>query len=241
MLIVCTHRKHKNVVGLHGVCTSEEGDPLVVMSFAAKNTLVHFLEFSSCDQIDSEERFQILEGIAQGLRMIHACDILHLDIKPANVLIAEDGTPWLTDFGTSESLSTTTRKGGAGTCQYMSPERFDDYEAPTKAADVFSLGVLMWEVLVGETPWAGKDRAKIMKSVCMKEGRPSLASGADWRESPHVVATGMGGLIELMWAQEHEDRPTIETASDAPPPPPFFRLHTRRFFVRLNELITLDL
>jgi mitogen-activated protein kinase 1/3 len=93
--------QHKNIVRLHGACTAEPGPLLLVMGFAARGTLAQWLETGG---LDTRQRFRLLQGIAAGLQAVHAIDILHLDLKPANVLINEDCTVKLCDYGLARSI-----------------------------------------------------------------------------------------------------------------------------------------
>ena len=110
--------RHPNVVRLHGACL--EPTPCLVMAFAAGGGL---------DQAVREGRFtsvpdviKLLAGIARGMEAVHAHKVIHLDLKPENVLLSTDNVPWVTDFGLSTSTNlasmSTSSVGGRGTLYY---------------------------------------------------------------------------------------------------------------------------
>ena len=110
--------RHPNVVRLHGACV--EPAPCLVMAFAAGGGL---------DQAVREGRFasvpdviKLLAGIARGMEAVHAHKVIHLDLKPENVLLSADNVPWVTDFGLSTSTNLASMSassvGGRGTLYY---------------------------------------------------------------------------------------------------------------------------
>ncbi|MET7451887.1 protein kinase [Streptomyces sp. NPDC005574] len=111
-------------------------------------------------------------GIASALSAIHAEGIVHLDLKPANVLLTEDG-PRVIDFGIAQiERLTGPRSGFAGTYAYASPEQILEHEQFTPASDVFSLGTLLARLALGRLPWGRKVLA-VMSNIC--GGTPDLA------------------------------------------------------------------
>jgi serine/threonine protein kinase len=124
------------------------------------------------------------------------------------------GTPWISDFGFSASLRSMSVGGGmAGTLQYNAPEllrsRRKGGALKSSAADVYAYGVLLWQMLVGERPWAGDRDPEIIESV--KEGeRPELTGGGEWREQ---MPQPLADLVQECWQQDHEARPSFEVVS----------------------------
>ncbi|KAG2483659.1 hypothetical protein HYH03_017462 [Edaphochlamys debaryana] len=121
--------------------------------------------------------------IAKGLEYLHPT-IVHRDLKPANVLLnnADSDTPVvkLTDFGLSRLNHTViiTRAPGAGTPAYLAPECYEasNVEAGviTHHADMYSYGILLWEMLAGRRPWEGRDHLEVARDVMGKRARPPL-------------------------------------------------------------------
>ena len=164
--------RHPNVVRLYGVCIGER--PSVVMPFAAGGSLQDKLKglgsgAGNRATLPLSESVLLMAGIARGMSAVHAHAIIHLDLKPDNILLAFDGTPWITDFGLATSSNATSfsnSAGGRGTQQYMAPELFRSKRRggaiTSPKADVYSFGVLSWQVLTGAVPWQGKVRLDFM-------------------------------------------------------------------------------
>jgi hypothetical protein len=214
--------RHPNVIQLLGVCSS---DPIcVVMPVAAGGNLRDRLQCGgggasspprSSAAIPVPEALPLLLGIAKGMSCVHKNGIIHLDLKPENILFSSDGTPWITDFGLATSASEgsfSNSAGGRGTLQYKAPELFRSKRRggaiTSPAADVYSFGVLAWQVCTGCVPWDGEMDTEIMEGV--KDGdRPSVEGVEDWK----TVMAGhseLAELIERCWGQEHTARPGFE-------------------------------
>jgi len=119
---------------------------------------------------EAEAKFYIAEVIL-ALEYLHSKDIIYRDLKPENVLIDSEGHICLTDFGTSKSLKDEQKETNTfiGTCDYMAPEIIKSTEYG-KAVDWWSLGVFIYEILVGVTPFCCKsnDENKIMENILNK-------------------------------------------------------------------------
>ena len=121
--------------------------------------------------MDLREVIHLLEPVASALDHAHAHGILHRDIKPSNVLITKEGTPILADFGLAKMTGTiqrlTTSGVVMGTPEYMSPEQAaDEFVGP--ASDIYSLGVVAYEMLTGRVPFAGDTPAATLLSHATK-------------------------------------------------------------------------
>ena len=122
-----------------------------------------------------EKTLQIISEIADALHYAHQMDIVHQDIKPSNIIIDQDGHAYLTDFGLAltkrppgTSMKTLDAVSGmSGTIPYMSPEQFDDMEVRQlgPATDIYSLGVVAYEMLVGQWPYTSKAPGPIMQQI----------------------------------------------------------------------------
>jgi serine/threonine-protein kinase PpkA len=115
--------------------------------------------------LTSEAAVTILEQLAGCLHFVHERGIIHRDVKPANILFRSDGTPVLTDFGIAKELHAKTKltaTGAAlGTPYYLSPEQLQG--APvTRSVDIYSLGIVFYEMLTGEVPYQGDSYAVVL-------------------------------------------------------------------------------
>lgn len=108
-----------------------------------------------------EQAWHLLHDAASGLAFLHSRNpvIIHQDIKPDNIMIGDDGTYMITDFGVSAHSRSALRKSvseafsSAGTVAYMAPERFGKDNSPIMASDVYSLGATVFEMLTGDAPF----------------------------------------------------------------------------------------
>ncbi|MGW4272659.1 protein kinase domain-containing protein [Streptomyces seoulensis] len=124
-----------------------------------------------CGPLDSALVRVLGAGIAVALTAVHAEGIVHLDLKPANVLLTEDG-PRVIDFGIAQiERLTEPRRGFTGTYAYASPEQLREQRAFTPASDVFSLGTLIARLVLGRSPWGG-DTPTVVASI--RAGTPDL-------------------------------------------------------------------
>jgi serine/threonine protein kinase/Tfp pilus assembly protein PilF len=151
------------------------------------------------------------QRIAEGLAHAHARGILHRDLKPANVLLTEDGQPMILDFNlaTEKQFDDPADVIAGGTLPYMSPEQIASIECskPLDAqADVYSLGVMLFEMLTGQLPFRqnGGDRRQMI------EERRNRAPGP--RELTRTVSIGVDSIIRKCLAPGTEDR--YHTASE---------------------------
>ncbi len=112
-----------------------------------------------------EESLYYLRSIAEALRVIHVFGILHRDLKPANVMLREDNSPVLIDFGlarrSAEEYSVTGAGQVLGSPYYISPEQSQGEKADART-DLYSLGVMFFEMLAGRKPYVGRSAIEIM-------------------------------------------------------------------------------
>jgi len=131
----------------------EDGLPYLVMPFLPGGTLKQFLG----KPMPYAEAAHLLAPVADALAYAHLHNVIHRDVKPSNILITELGQPMLTDFGIAKIMDlqdgqTLTSTGvGIGTPEYMAPEQWTGNITP--AVDIYSLGVVFYELVTGHTPY----------------------------------------------------------------------------------------
>ena len=177
----------------------------------------------------SSSSYECVSSVVRGMAAVHAHSIMHSDLKPSNILLQADGTPWVTDFGLAASTSTdsiTSRSVAArGTLLYNAPETFDNKRFPK--SDVYSSGVFIWQVIMGTTPWEGRTVASITKAIIIGDRPEMPGMSVDWRDElrsredlpPALntsLATALITLIEDCWAQTPLDRPPFERGHHRP-------------------------
>ena len=160
------------------------------------------------------DRLILLREVAGALRFLHARGIVHGDLKPANVLVNAVGKgARVADFGHARlrreggKASMSVGGGGLGTPRYSDPAVSSGGNALRKASDLYSFGILAWQVLAGGAlPFAGLELAPLLKHV-QEGGRPPL--GALQLEAlPVAVRTQVGALLSKCWAAGQAARPT---------------------------------
>ena len=168
--------EHSHVATVHEIGRVEagaaQGQRYIAMAYYEGETLTEKLEREG--PLPVEQAIRYVEQIAGALAAAHEAGVVHRDVKPANVMVTEEGTVKLLDFGLARAAADTrlTETGrGLGTAAYMSPEqaRGEDVGPPT---DLWALGVLLYEMLAGERPFEGERQAAILHAVLHEE--PSL-------------------------------------------------------------------
>ena len=152
---------HPNIVQVFGI-ERQEGVAFVVMEYLEGQTLRQRLK--QAERLPPDEALRYVGLIAEALSYAHAGHVLHRDVKPENIFITPDGTPKLLDFGIARVLAHTTSLASTrvGTVEYMAPEQFQG--AAGRNADLWSLGVTFYELLVGARPYRG-ETGEVMHAI----------------------------------------------------------------------------
>jgi len=149
--------EHPNIARLLDAGTTDDKIPYLVMEYV-EGRLID--DYCSRNDLDLTERLELFRKVCAAVDYAHRNLIVHRDLKPSNILITKDGTPKLLDFGISKILSTdegnakslTITRLGALTPNYASPEQLRS-ESVTTATDIYSLGVILYEILSGHRPF----------------------------------------------------------------------------------------
>lgn len=145
---------HPNIVPIYDYA-EHEGRPYLVMKFVEGETLKAHL---SSSPLPAEEISHIVDSVGAALAYAHKRGILHRDIKPSNVLMANDGEIYLADFGLARIAqsgeSTLTSDMIVGTPQYISPEQALGKKELDEGTDIYSFGVMLYELTVGKVPFS---------------------------------------------------------------------------------------
>ncbi|HEY3188484.1 MAG TPA: protein kinase [Solirubrobacteraceae bacterium] len=160
---------HPHVVGVIDA-GEDEGAPYIVFEYVEGETLKDRIRRSGRLAVPEAVAYAI--EVARGLSAAHARHIVHRDVKPQNVLIDEEGTARVTDFGIARSLTEEglTAEGRVlGTTDYVSPEQALGH-AVTGQSDLYSLGIVLFEMLTGDVPFHGENQV----AVAMKHVREEL-------------------------------------------------------------------
>jgi serine/threonine-protein kinase len=154
---------HPNIVTIHDVGRSDDL-AYIAMEFLNGRTLREILD--SGDVLSVERSAEIAAQIADGLAFAHANEVVHRDIKPANIMVFDNGTVKIADFGVASMPSGSNTVAGMafGSPKYMSPEQVTGQKVDGRS-DIFSLGAVLYEMLVGCPAFSGADLSDILYKV----------------------------------------------------------------------------
>jgi serine/threonine protein kinase len=183
---------HPGIVAIFDVGESpEKSDPYIVLEYVAGEALNRILAREK--KLPLETALHLAEEIAEALDYAHAQGVIHRDIKPANILLTEDGHAKIADFGIAKlNLAHFTLPGKVlGTPAYMAPEQLSG-EGVDGRSDLFSLGVILYVMVTGHSPFHGDSATTVCFKVANRE--PLAASALDLslpRELDEVIGRAM--------------------------------------------------
>ena len=131
--------------------------------------------------MDYPAALRIAAAVAEALGAVHAAGLIHRDLKPSNILLRADGQPVLTDFGLAAALADTVKEQRltppnvlVGTADYLAPEVIAGQPVDARA-DLYALGIVLYEMLAGFVPFAGRDPLQMLRAH-LDEAVPPLSS-----------------------------------------------------------------
>jgi serine/threonine protein kinase len=198
---------HPNVVEVAGYCESDVGAGILLRYYPS--SLRAFMQ----EGARLRDKLVVAKQILHGLQQIHANGILHLDLKPDNVLISKEGTAAISDFGISKlfekadlvknpELNVSLPKI-SGTLLYMAPEQLVQSDVSVKT-DVFAFGVLLYELVVGSLPWTAETVSDYAKCILYSRERFGLKERMS-------IPSWLRQLISACLAKAPENRPTVDS------------------------------
>jgi serine/threonine protein kinase/alpha-tubulin suppressor-like RCC1 family protein len=185
---------HPNIVPVHAVLDLGSAGVALVMAHINGRTLKQVIRDEH--PVSAEKAERMMRGIANGLGAAHSMGIVHRDVKPENIFIDSDGRALLADFGLARSMTGDTQltmSGVAiGTPAYMAPEQIDGGELDARG-DIYSLGLVAWEMLTGHRPWEGES----LYAILYHQKYEQLPDVRDIRHDvPDRLADAIAGSIE---------------------------------------------
>lgn len=169
---------HPHVVEIEGFTQSDVGKGLLMPFYPSS------LLDAMGERMDVQHAAAIASQIMDGLQHLHKNGVLHLDLKPGNILISKDGSAALADFGLARAVKKAdlssnpelklSNRAVSGTLLYMSPEQLVGMDLSAKS-DVFALGVILYQLLTGRLPWSGNTVEEYAHGVLYSEVRFTVA------------------------------------------------------------------
>jgi serine/threonine protein kinase len=198
---------HPHVARMHDL-GSHEGQAYLTMEYVQGEDLRTLLARKR--SLTAPHSARIALAVCEGLAAAHAADVVHRDLKPANVLLESEGRVVLTDFGIARALAreaAVRTLGAIGTPLYMAPEQVAG-EPVDARADLYAVGLLLYEMLTGETPFAS-DEPWAVAMARLRQPAPDL------RGRPNIPGP-LAGLVHRCLARAPEERPASasETARE---------------------------
>ncbi|GMS99479.1 hypothetical protein PENTCL1PPCAC_21654, partial [Pristionchus entomophagus] len=192
------HLEHPNIIKFLGVCRQA---PVfaVVMEYCTRGQLCEVLKKEH--SVDSMEWVDWAKQIADGMDYLHKNKVIHRDLKSPNILMTEDGQLRICDFGTSHQLNkmNSTQMSFCGTVSWIAPEMIKK-EPCNEKVDVWSFGVVLWEMLTREQPYKNIDSMAIIWGV----GSNQLALPI-----PPTAPEGLKLLMRQCWSLKPRNRPSF--------------------------------
>jgi serine/threonine protein kinase/tetratricopeptide (TPR) repeat protein len=155
---------HPHIVTVHEV-GEVEGCPFLVMEYVQGNSVA---DLSSGSSLSLQRVVELAKGICEGLQAAHAKGVVHRDIKPSNIMVDAHGRPKILDFGLAfiQGAEELTQPGTAmGTIRYMAPEQIQG-RPPDSRSDLFSLGIVLYELIAGRHPFERDNLAATLHAIC---------------------------------------------------------------------------
>ncbi len=162
---------HPNICTIHEIEETAEGHIVLVMAYYEGETLAARIRRG---RLDPESALHVLRSMLQGLKHAHDRGVIHRDIKPSNTILCPDGGVKIVDFGLARAAGPnelTITQGLEGTVQYMEPETVSGQHADHRT-DLWSCGVVMYEMLAGVPPFQGKHVLAVLASIARNEPTP---------------------------------------------------------------------
>ena len=183
--------QHRNIVTIFEFA-EESNVPYIVMEFLRGTPLG--ARINTTPPLTIDDKLNIIAQLCDGLSYAHEQGVVHRDVKPDNVFLLEDGSVKLLDFGIAKLTSSTlTRQGDVlGSASYMSPEQVSGGESVDGRADIFSTGVVLYELLAGRKPFVADSPTAVILKILKEEPTPIETLVSDL--PPELVAAVMRAL-----------------------------------------------
>lgn len=197
---------HPNICVIHDINETPEGHLYITMPHYEGETLAARLKRG---RLSVDDALTIAIQVADGLDAAHAQEIVHRDIKPANIMLTKDGMVKILDFGIAKvtDVNLTSTGMGIGTLAYMAPEQMHGQTVDARA-DVWALGVTLYEMLTGQTAFSGEGTSQVVESVLSSARDPAATLANNIPPALHAI------LSKAMQRQRDARYPQISLMHD---------------------------
>jgi serine/threonine protein kinase len=200
-IAILSSLSHPSLLKLRGYTS----DPpfCLITDYLSNGSLYQFLR-NRPDQLGPTERTIIALDVAAGMAYMHEQKVVHRDLKSLNILLDEQKRARICDFGLSRFLTYEPMSGLVGTAQWMAPEVFLSKPAYDTRVDVYSFGIVLWELLTSRIPFDGYDVAQLPTLVVNEGLRPEI---------PADTPLELAALMTSCWQDDPSRRPTFQQIS----------------------------
>ncbi len=206
---ILANLEHPNIARLLDGGTTEEGTPYLVMEYIAGTPIVDYCVRRG---LSVANRLKLFRSVCLAVHYAHQNLVVHRDLKPGNILVAEDGTVKLLDFGIAKLVDPSAEKtAGAGPAQPLTPEYASPEQARgeslTTATDIYSLGAVLFELLSGRRPhqFTSYSRDEIEEAIC-ERGVPGLSDAAAGRALRRRLSGDLEAIVRMAMSKRPLDR-----------------------------------
>eukprot|EP00002_Diphylleia_rotans_P007582 TRINITY_DN1721_c0_g1_i7.p1 TRINITY_DN1721_c0_g1~~TRINITY_DN1721_c0_g1_i7.p1 ORF type:complete len:2527 (+),score=479.25 TRINITY_DN1721_c0_g1_i7:47-7627(+) len=194
---------HKNVVGFVGACLKTPNLSILTDLIDPGNLKMLLRDERVKFPVDVKKR--IIKGVVEGMEYLHSQHpiIIHRDLKTSNILVDRDFNPYLCDFGFARIKVQNQTMTKCGTVAYQAPEILEG-KRYTEKADVYSFGIVVWEIESRKTPYEAQDAVNVSVAV-VKGTRPAIPTGVDLKTKE---------LIQRCWNANADERPSFASLKE---------------------------
>ncbi|GAB4276487.1 MAG: hypothetical protein Kow0029_18500 [Candidatus Rifleibacteriota bacterium] len=197
---------HRNVMGIYASSRDRRtGKPFLVMEYVEGKSLAEVKDTLGNDRTKA---VPIMLQIAEGLSACHEKGIIHRDLKPSNIIINNAGLVKILDFGIAKTGANLTKTGmTVGTPEYMSPEQCTGSKNISCKSDIYSLGIIFWELIFGQVPFKADANTNPELSIALKHIEATLPAQA---AIPDMSLIKIISLTRKMLNKDPEARPDLD-------------------------------
>ena len=197
---IMSRLRNANIVQFYGACL-EPSRCCIVMDYLQRGSLYDLLLGNNNNYLTLEQQKQIAFDIACGLHYLHSQNVLHRDFKSANILLTQHWQAKITDFGLAKtraaSIKSINQRSQA--IEWLAPECFKPHEPYTEKSDIYSFGIILWEIFTGQQPYKNINKNKLIDYIA-----------AGNRENiPNTVPPLYAELIKICWYDDPSARPDL--------------------------------